>query len=664
VASLNGWIRKPTIGRTPRLLTLAGAVGAGAGLGAIVLIKAIEWAGDAASWIIEFLSVGELGLLIVVPLGIWISWRVTTIFAPEVAGHGVPQIIAAITVRGGRIRPRVIPLKIIATGVTIGSGGSAGREGSIAQIGSAIGSWLGRIGKLDENDVIALTAAGAGAGISATFNAPIAGVLFAMEVILRRVSIQHIHTTVVASVAGAVVAHSVIGDELTFTVAPHSLDDPSQLVLYAALALVVTGAAWFYWAALDWFEVKPLWLGGWARPLALGLLVATLGLWHDEILSTGQEFVNRLLQGNVDLGWWTLLVIAVVKAIATASTLGGRGSGGIFMPSLFIGATAGTAFAVLIAPLWTISDVSSSAFALVGMAATFAAVAHAPLTAILIVFEITGDYGLVLPLMLATAIATVISRRIRPLNAYSAALTRMGVHPVEAEVTDLLDTVTVGDTMTRAALTTTPDLSLGEAQGLLNRTALRALPVVDHGRLEGILTESDILRAGGPSDQVTAREAMTPEPSTVDSRVPVSEALERLATLGVGQLPVVDNDRPDRLVGVFTRENVVTAYHNALGARSRAAVASQSRSVSNSPEATFFEFVIPEGSVADGRRVAEVGWPEGCVVVSVHRGSSLLIPAGNTTLRANDAIFAFGSHDARRRLTARFSHTRTEDQDS
>lgn len=663
MTALPNWLVKPITGRTPRLLTLAGVVGAGAGLGAVILIEAIRLASEGALWLIDNLTIGQLALLIVVPLGIWISWSLTVRFAPEVAGHGVPQIIAAIAVRGGRIRSRVIPLKIIATGVTIGAGGSAGREGSIAQIGSALGSWLGRIGQLGEKDVIALVAAGAGAGISATFNAPIAGMFFAMEVILRRVSIQHLHTTVIASVAGAVVAHSILGDELTFTVQGHTFEDPRQLLLFGLLGLVATGGAWLFMTALDWFEVKPRRLPNWLRPLLLGLLVAALGLWHGEILGTGQSFVNQVLQNNVDLAWWTLIVIAVLKAVATASTLGGNGSGGIFMPSLFIGATTGSAFALLAGQVWTISTVTPGAYALVGMAATFAAVAHAPLTSILIVFEITGDYGLVLPLMLATAIATILSQRVRPLSAYSAVLARMGVHPVEAEVTDLLDTVTVGETMSRGPLTAGPEATLGEAQGLLNRTRLHSLPIVAEGRLVGILTEADVVRAGGPSDQVTAGEAMTPDPSTVDSTVQVSDALERLAALGVEQLPVVDRGNTERLVGVFTRDNVVTAYHNALGVRSRAVVRSQGRDLTTTPDTGFFELVIPAGSVADGRKVSEVGWPEGCVVVSVHRGSSLLVPTGSTVLQSDDAIIAFGSQEARERLTARFAHTRGEDEE-
>ncbi len=657
------WLRMPSIGRTPRLLTFAGIVGAGAGLGAIALIEAIEWCADGALWIVERLTLGQLGLLVVIPLGIWISWRLTVTFAPEVAGHGVPHIIAAIAVRGGRIRARVIPLKIVATGFTIGSGGSAGREGSIAQIGAAIGSFLGRVGHLGEKDVIALVAAGAGAGISATFNAPIAGMFFAMEVILRRISIQHVHTTVIASVAGAVVAHSVLGDELTFTVTPHSLDDPRQLVLFAVVGLVAVAGGWLFMTALDWFEVKPLRLPGWTRPLLLGGLVAVIGLWHSEVLGTGQAFISQVLQGQLDLAWWTLIVLAILKAIATSSTLGGNGSGGIFMPSLFIGATSGFAFALLAGQFWTVSEIAPGAYGLVGMAATFAAVAHAPLTAILIVFEITGDYGLVLPLMLATAIATTLSRRVRPLSAYSAVLARMGVHPVEtAEITDILDTVTVAETMNRAPLTADGDVSLGEAQGMFNRSGQRSLAVIEDGHLLGILTESDIFRAGGPSDQVTAAEAMTPDPSTVDSRVPVSDALERLAALGVGQLPVVDRDRSDQLVGLFTRANVVTAYHSALGARSSAAVRSQSRKVSSSPDASFFELTIPEGSVADGRKVSEVGWPEGCVVVSIHRGPTLLVPTGGTVLKANDTVIVFGSQEALDRLTARFAHTRVDEE--
>lgn len=639
-------------------MILAGLVGVGAGLGAVILIRAIELVATVAGGIDDLLTLGRAWPFLVLPLGLWLSWRLTSWLAPEVSGHGVPQIIAAIAVRGGRVRARVMALKTVATALTIGSGGSAGREGSIAQIGSAIGAWLARLARLSENDVRVLVAAGAGAGISATFNAPIAGMFFAMEVILQEFAVRHVHTIVIASVAGAVVSHTVIGEALTFRVSPYALDDPRQLLLYALLGLVAVAAAWWFLVALDWFEIKPGRLPAWTRPLVLALGVALLGFLRPEVLGSGQDFVETILRNEVDLAWWTLGILAVLKAVATAATLGGRGSGGIFMPSLFIGATTGAGTAVLFDRLWGWSEIQPGAFALVGMAATFSAVARAPLTSILIVFEITGDYGLVLPLMIATAISTILAGWVRPESAYAAPLARMGIHPVQAGVTDLLDTVKVGDVVTGVAVTVAPDATLGEVQGILQRHRLHGVPVVADGRLVGLVAESDIVRAGGPSDQVTAAKAMTPNPATVNPEARVSEALERMAALGVGRLPVVDAAHPDRLVGMFRREDVVAAYHSALSATARAHAVPDRVHARTSAGAGFFEWTIAPGSVADGRPVSEVPWPEGCLLVSIHRGALQLVPTGATVLRPGDAITVFGGGEARKRLVERLAARR------
>ena len=502
-------------------MVLAGLVGAGAGLGAVVLITVIDLVGTASRGVGDAFSLGRFWPLLTLPIGIWVSWQLTSRFAPEAAGHGVPQIIAAIAVRGGNVRARLMLLKTVATGVTIGSGGSAGREGSIAQIGSSIGAWMGRVARLREDDVRVLVAAGAGAGISATFNAPIAGMLFAMEVILQEFALRHVHTIVVASVVGAVVSRSVIGDDLTFEVAPYALDDPRQLLLYTVLGFACVAPAWFFLAALDWFELKPDRLRSWVRPLLLGGSVAVLGLIHPEVLGTGQAFVGSVLRNEAALAWWTLGMLAVFKAVATSATLGGKGAGGIFMPSLFIGATTGSGIAELFGNVWVWSDIHAGAFALVGMAATFSAVARAPLTSVLIVFEITGDYGLVLPLMIATAISTILAARVHPESAYTGPLTRMGIHPVHAGVTDLLDTVCVGDIVTdRAPTSVDADSTLGDVEGVLIRQHLRGAPVLSDGRLVGVVAQSDIARAGGPSDQLTAADVMTPNPATVELGTP------------------------------------------------------------------------------------------------------------------------------------------------
>lgn len=644
------------LGQTPRLIVLAGLVGVGAGVGAVALISVIDAVGTASRAAGDTLSLGRYWPALTLPIGLWISWRLTSWFAPEAAGHGVPQIIAAIAVRGGNVRARLMLLKTVATGVTIGSGGSAGREGSIAQIGSSIGAWVGRVARLREDDIRVLVAAGAGAGISATFNAPIAGMLFAMEVILQEFALRHVHTIVVASVVGAVVSHSVIGDDLTFEVSAHALEDPRQLLLYAILGLVCVASAWLFLSALDWFELKPDRLPSWVRPLVLGGCVAALGLIHPEVLGTGQAFVGSVLRDEAGLAWWTMGTLAVFKVIATSATLGGKGAGGIFMPSLFIGATTGAGLAALLANLWGWSDIQAGAFALVGMAATFSAVARAPLTSVLIVFEITGDYGLVLPLMIATAISTILAARVHPESAYTGPLTRMGIHPVHAGVTDLLDTVSVGDIVTdRAPISVDSDSTLGDVEGVLMRQHLRGVPVLSDEQLVGIVAQSDVARAGGPSDQVTAADVMTPNPATVKLDTRVSDALERMAALGVGRLPVVDADDPRRLIGVFRREDVISAYHQALSTTARASAIPGRVGARTRADAAFSDLTIPTGSVADGRPVSEIPWPEGCLLVSVYRGTEQLVPSGSTVLHAGDAITVLGGREANRRLFERLT---------
>lgn len=629
------------MGRTPRLVVIAAMVGAGAGLGAVLLIESISWVADTAE-AISRASAGEWVVLLILPIGVWLSWRLTAWFAPEVAGHGVPQVLAAITVRGGWIRQRVIPLKAAATALTIGSGGSAGREGSIAQIGSALGSGLARLARLPENDTVALVAAGAGAGISATFNAPIAGMFFAMEVILREISIRHLHTVVIASVSGAVVAHSILGDELTFAVPQHSFDDSRQILLYAVLGLVTVLFALLFLAALDWFEVRSIPTPDWTRPLVFGLAVAVLGFFMPEVLGTGQEFVNSLLQGGVSFGWWTLGLLAAVKAIATAATLGGRGSGGIFMPSLFIGASAGAGFARLIEPVWRFSEISPGAFGLVGMAATFSAVARAPLTSILIVFEITGDYGLVLPLMVATIVSTPLAARLRPESAYTSSLARRGIHPVRAGITDLLETITVGETVGVAPVTVEADASVAEARRTIASNHVRGLPVVSGAHLIGIVTATDI---SDQDDGRTVKDVMSPDPVTVSPSTTVAEALERMAALGIGRLPIVADEDGRGLVGVFSRDDVVSAYHLALSMHRRRR-SERTRPAVGDTETGFFDIEVPPDSVIDGRMVQDVRWPAGCIVVAVHRGSEVIVPVGKTTIVAGDSITLFGPRTA------------------
>ena len=636
---------------------LALVVGVLAGLAASVLILSIDVVWD---WVREVTDsdLGKAWFLVTVPTGLLLAWWVAKRFAPEVAGDGVPETMAALAIHAGHMPTRSAPWKIVATSLTVGGGGSAGREGPMVQIGASIGSAIGRRFHLSEDQLRALVAAGAGAGIGASFNAPIAGMLFAMEVILVSFSVRYLNSVVVASVAAAVTTQVIIGDDQLLQAIPHRLADPRELILYALLGLLTAGAAYLFLRMIHLTETsRPLqnW-PGWLRPLTLGLVIAALGLIKPEVLGTGQEFLDDLLNltSASDAVWWVLLGTAGLKMLTTAGTLGAKAAGGAFMPSLFIGGALGAGLAQLLAPTWSISILQPGAFAVVGMAATFAAVARAPLTAILIVFEITGDYGLVLPLMLAAALSTFLLDRIHPESVYTMPLARRGIRLVKASEVDLLDTVNVGDVMSPNPALLTTDMTTAEIQGMLDRFRHHGLVVVDGDeKLVGIITVTDIVRTGGPSDQVTAADAMTPRPVTVSGPTPVSVALERMAALGVGRIPVLD-DR-ENLVGMFRREDAVRAYHMALSKSTDHELRREQLRLRTDPGADFFDFAIPGGSVADGRLVREVAWPAGLTIVSVRRGTSVTVPDGNTVLNSGDVLTGFGSPAARERLAERLA---------
>jgi len=628
---------------TAVFLALAVAVGVIVGLAAAALIGALESMARAIEWAGDSLNAPRAIFLVSIPLGLVAAWAIARRFAPEVAGDGVPEATAALAVRSGYLPTRSAPLKILVTSLTVGSGGSAGREGPIVQVGSSIGSSIARHTGLGEDRVRSLVAAGAGAAIGASFNAPIAGMLFAMEVILGNFAIRHLNAVVVASVAAAVTTRSIVGQDLILRAFPHRVRDPWELVLYAVLGVLAALVGWLFLRAIRAVDSFPKPRRAWITPVMLGLLIAGVGLLEPRVLGTGQAYVRGLLNllSTESIVWYAVLGICGAKVLATALTLGSGGSGGAFMPSLFIGAALGAGFADLIGPVWSVSALEPGSFAVVGMAATFAAVARAPLTSILIVFEITQDYGLVLPLMLAASLATFLADRVHRESVYSMALAKMGIRPTRRSEVDLLDTVTVAEIVEREPVVTTSGATTAAVQALMDLHRLHGLPVVDDGELVGVITVSDIVRTGGASDTVTVSEAMTPRPVTVTPSTPVSQVLERMASVGIGRIPVVSDVEPTRLVAMFRREDAVRAYHIALGqeidhdlGRSRL----QARVASG---ADFQEIRIPVGSVADGRLLKEIPIPGGVTIVSIRRGLQVIVPDGNTRLLGGDLITVF-----------------------
>ena len=641
---------------TAAFIALALLVGFLAGVAGAGLIAAIDGLADSISWLEDRLRFGRWLPLLTVPLGLGIAWLIGRRF-PEVKGSGVPETTAGLAVRAGYVPTRSIFWKTAATAATLGGGGSAGREGPTVMIGAAIGSSIGRFSGLGEDRIRSLVAAGAGAGIGATFNAPIAGMLFAMEVILGNFAIRHLNAVVIASVTAAVTTRSLVGQERILSAKPHDLGNATELLLYAGLGILAALVGVVFLKAfdathsrIDLFDNRP-----WLRPIVLGVPVAALIAIEPRLFGTGQSFIQGLVDGStLETAWWVLLLLSGLKVLATAGTLGAHGSGGHFMPALFIGSTLGAGAAAVIAPVWSISAIDTGAFAVVGMAATFAAVARAPLTAILIVFELTGDYGLVLPLMLATSLATFIADRMHPENVYTIPLVSRGIRLLRTSDVDLLDTVTVAQVMSPWSEVIRPEASTREVKEQLDIHHHHGLPVVDKDdQLVGIITLTDVAQAGGPLDDMTAEQAMTPDPVTVTESTPVSRAMERMASLGVGRLPVVEDASPTKLVGMFRRETAVMAYHFALTEATEHELARQRQRLWTRPDAEFFEFHIPGSSRADGSALRDVQWPHGCTLVAIRRGHAVLVPDGTTVLEAGDIITAFGAPDARARVMER-----------
>ncbi len=363
----------------------------------------------------------------------------------------------------------------------------------------------------------------------------------------------------------------------------------------------------------------------------------------------GQNFLSDLfrLEGAGTYVWWGLGLVALAKIATSALTRAGGGSAGTFMPSLVIGGSIGAAFAIVMQQGLGLEGIDTGAFAVVGMAATFATIARAPLTSVIIVFELTGNYELVLPLMLGAALATYLGERLHPDSAYTIPLTRKGLSLPKSEDIDLLDTVMVDMVMVPHDGGLHRWNTLAEAMEFFDVTSHHGAPVLDdQERLIGMITLSDIKRSGGPSMNTTVADAMTHDVITITPDVPVSVALARMSSLGVGRIPVVAVDDPEQVVGMFRRVSVVRAYEQALSMSKGKELYRERARIRSQPGADFFDMAIREHSALANRDVAHIPWPEDLVLVSVQRGTSVHVPHGDTMIRVGDQLTVFGTPQA------------------
>ena len=577
-------------------------------------------------------------------------------YAQEAKGHGVPEIMEAVALRGGRIRPRVAVVKALASSVCIGTGGSVGREGPIAQIGSALGSTVGQLLNLSDERVRNLVACGAAGGIAATFNAPIAGALFALEVILGQFHATYFGAVVISAVTADVIARNLEGNLRAFTVPAYTLVSPWELVFYALMGVIAALVSVFFTKSL--YASEDLWakfrMPEYIKPALGGALLGVVGILTykagdiPRIFGVGYESINLALSNDFTIQ--ITLALLLLKMLATLLTLGSGGSGGVFAPSLFMGAMLGATFGQVVNLLFPSITAPAGAYALVGMAAFFSGAAHAPVTAILIMFEMTGDYQIILPLMLATVISTLVSRLLSKDSIYTLKLSRRGVNLEQGQDIDVMQGVKVHEIMTTDFDIVSPDLPISLLAEIFTETHHHGLPVCDgDGNLVGIVTIQDLEVA--LSEPYRGERKVIDIASKLDLLVAypeesVWEALRRLSIRDVGRLPVLENIDGRKFVGIIRRNDIVRAYKIAIINRSHHQYKSEILKLGKLDEAMFLHLEIPSEAAVVGKRVNQIELPEECLIVSVQRGKKQYVVHGNTVIQSGDRITVFTNQDS------------------
>ena len=552
------------------LLALAIGIGVGAGVGAVIFRYLIVWFTVLFSGHEDYSGLGHAPHALLPALGPWFVILAPVVggllygplvdwFAREARGHGVPEVMLAVAERGGRIRPQVAIVKSLASALCIGSGGSVGREGPIVQIGSALGSTLGQWLRVPESRLRLLVACGAAGGISATFNAPIAGVVFAMELILRDFEAESFGVVVPASVVANVIGRAAFGSSAFLALPPFQLISLGEYGLYAGLGILAAFTGVGFVRVLYGLEdvADRLWRGPeWLRPAAGGLVLGLLLLALPQMYGVGYPVLEGAIRGHYAVGFLLLLLIG--KVLATSLTIAIGGSGGVFAPSLFMGAMLGSAYGDLVNRLPGLHG-PAGAYGLVGMSAVFAGAARAPLTAIIIIFELTGDYQIMLPLMFATALATGGSRLLSPDTIYTLKLRRRGIDLTRARTLDLMATLRVRDAMGAVPPAIAADLALPEIVTTLEHTSVDPVPVVDaDGRYRGVIGSRQVERA--LADTGARAADLAEQPPAVSAGQSLLDALPVLVRADTSGVPVL-SDEGTTVVGWLSHRDVLHAYH-------------------------------------------------------------------------------------------------------
>lgn len=576
--AITAWFNGKALSENAVLLIFAVVTGLLSALGVVAFYKSI----DLAYWAFYRLPTAEFprfALLtyrpVITAAGLAVAWWVMRHIGRGHEGMNVPDVQLAVVRRGGDIEARPALARTAASAITIGAGGSAGNEGPVVVLGAMIGSWLGRTFRFAPSRVVVLVGCATGAAISAAFNAPLAGAFFALEEVVGTLAAGSFAPVVVASVVAAVVSRSVFGNHPAFAIpAQYGYAHPSELLLLYPLLGIVCGlmAALYvrtYFGAGDLQKKIPLppsfipWVGG----ATVGILVFLSG---GRLVGYGHLAMHSDVFGH--MAWYGLLALAVGKIVATAITLNMGGSGGVFTPSLYIGAATGGAFGVALAGALPALGLHPEAYALVGMGALIAGATDAPITGILLVFEMTNDYAIVIPLMLTVVITHTIARRLSADSLYSGWLRRRGESIEQGADRDVLAGLHVSDAYESAPQVIFEGAAVDELLAHLGNTRQLYFPVVDESYgLVGVITVADLGQLArddehlGPllvaSDIAQQSEVVSPGDSLL-------EAIRKMGVRGAESIPVVDR-HTNRLLGIINRSHVLNLYERTVSSLRR-----------------------------------------------------------------------------------------------
>jgi CIC family chloride channel protein len=512
-------------------------------------------------------------ILIIPIIGGLIVGPIIYFLAPEAKGHGVPEVMQAILLKGGQIRGRVAFVKAVASAISIGTGGSVGREGPIIQIGSSLGSVVGQFLRVSSKRLKTLVGCGAAAGIAAAFNAPIAGALFAVEIVLMDFAVAQFSPIVISSVMATVISHTFEGDFAAFVVPRYHLTSPYEIGFYFVLGAVSGVVAFLFIKTLYYFENvfdNQLKLPDYLKPALGGLGVGIIALAFPQIMGVGYDTINNALYGNMI--WYIALALIFMKILATSLTLGSGGSGGIFAPSLFMGAMLGYFFGSIVHTYFPTITATPGAYALVAMGGLVAGTTRAPITAIIIVFELTNDYHIILPLMITCIISMILSSKFSRESIYTLKLVLRNIGLKEGMETNVMESIYVKNVYRKEFESINIADNFSQIVNRVIRGKEADFPVVNSkGKVKGMISIHDVkdylYEKESLQNLLIAGDIANSNYEAVSQDEHCQVALEKLKKYSFAGLPVVDNNDSNQIVGMIWRKDIQDAYDQEIEKR-------------------------------------------------------------------------------------------------